>query len=353
MIDVAIEKRLGTFTLNAAFASGAGVTALFGRSGSGKSSIVKAIAGLLKPDRGRIRVGETVLFDASTNMPAERRRAGVVFQDGRLFPHLTVEGNLLYGFNRAGGEKPIALEPVVDVLGIAPLLQRRPATLSGGERQRVAIGRALLAQPRVLLMDEPLASLDAARKREVLPYLGTLNARFQIPIVYVTHDADEVLELASDVVLVGEGRVVAQGSLADVTSRLDLPPEAEALGLGAILEGTIEAHDAARGLSTIATAAGAFKLPLIGREAGARISIRIAARDVALALAKPEAISVQNILPVTVAEMRRVTPHAVRLSLSAGRARLLAEITEDARARLALEPGANAFALIKSVALAR
>lgn len=353
MIEVAIEKRLGGFALNAAFQSGGGVTALFGRSGSGKSSIVKAIAGLVTPDRGRIRVGDAVLFDDTTNVPAERRRAGVVFQDGRLFPHLTVEDNLLYGFRRAVGEKRIALEPVVEVLGIGPLLTRKPATLSGGERQRVAVGRALLAQPQVLLMDEPLASLDETCKREVLPYLSALNARFQIPIVYVTHDADEVLELASDVVLLASGRVVAQGALGEVTSRLDLPPEAETLGLGAILDGKVEAHDAARGLTTIATAGGAFKLPLLTREVGARTAIRIAARDVALALTKPEAISVQNILPVTVAEMRRVTAHAVRLSLRAGDARLLAEITEDARARLSLEPGSNAFALIKSVALAR
>jgi molybdate transport system ATP-binding protein len=355
MIDVSIGKRLGEFALDAAFSARGGVTALFGRSGAGKSTVVKAIAGLLRPERGRIRVGETVLFDAEAgiDVPAEARRAGVVFQDGRLFPHMSVEQNLLYGFARVKGEKPISRGKVIGVLGLEPLLARRPATLSGGERQRVAVGRALLAQPRVLLMDEPLAALDYARKGEVLPYLEELNARFGIPIIYVTHDADEVLRLASDVVLMAHGQVMASGALGEVTGRLDLPAEAEALGLGVILEGRFKAHDMARGLSVVSTGAGDFKLPLQRREVGARVSIRVAARDVALALERPGAISVQNMFDVAVEEMRAATPYVTRLALGVGQARLVAEITTDAAQRLGLAPGVKAVALVKSVALAR
>lgn len=355
MISVDVSKRLDAFALNVAFEAGGGVTALFGRSGAGKSTIVKAIAGLVRPDRGRIQVGDAVLFDAAQGIdaPAQLRRAGVVFQDGRLFPHLSVKQNLLYGFSRAKGERAIEAESVIRMLGIEALLERKPLTLSGGERQRVAVGRALLAQPRVLLMDEPLASLDTARKGEVLPYLEELNARFQIPIIYVTHDADEVLRLASDVVLLAGGAVAASGALAAVTSRLDLPSEAEALGLGAILEGRVDSHDPARGLTVVATLAGVFRLPLLGREVGARVAIRVAARDVSVALERPSAISVQNMFDAVVEEMRPAAPHVVRLALKAGEGRLLAELTADAVARLTLTPGAKVVALVKSVALAR
>lgn len=355
MISVDIAKRLDDFTLDVAFEAGGGVTALFGRSGAGKSTIVKAIAGLIRPERGRIQIGDTVLFDSSrrVNVSVQRRRAGVVFQDGRLFPHLNVRENLLYGFARAKGEKAIDADSVIRTLGIEALLERKPFTLSGGERQRVAVGRALLAQPRVLLMDEPLASLDAARKADVLPYLEALNARFGIPIIYVTHDADEVLRLASDVVLLAAGKVAASGTLGDVTSRLDLPAEAETLGLGTILEGRVERHDTARGLTSVATAAGAFKVPLMAREVGARVAIRVAARDVSLALARPSAISVQNMFDAVVQEVHAAAPHVVRLALTVGQGRLVAEVTADAVERLKLAPGATVVALVKSVALAR
>jgi molybdate transport system ATP-binding protein len=355
VISVDIAKRLDNFALNVAFEAGGGVTALFGRSGAGKSTIVKAIAGLIQPEQGRIRVGDVVLFDSAqrVNVPAQRRRAGVVFQDGRLFPHLSVKDNLLYGFARANGVKAIDVESVIRMLGIEALLERKPATLSGGERQRVAVGRALLAQPAVLLMDEPLASLDAARKSEVLPYLEELNARFHIPIIYVTHDADEVLRLASDVVLLANGAVAAAGALGTVTSRLDLPVEAETLGLGAILDGRVESHDAGRGLSAIATSVGEFKMPLLARAVGARVAIRVAARDVSIALDRPAAISVQNMFDAVVEELRPAAPHVVRMALRAGEGRLLAELTADAVARLNLVPGAKVVALVKSVALAR
>jgi molybdate transport system ATP-binding protein len=204
-----------------------------------------------------------------------------------------------------------------------------------------------------LLMDEPLASLDAARKADVLPYLEEINERFQIPVIYVTHDADEVLRLASDVVLLGNGTVASAGALGELTGRLDLPPEAESLGLGAVLAGRIELHDAQAGLTYVATPAGVFKVPLLERPAGARVALRVAARDVALALTRPEAISVQNMFDTMVEEVRNHTPHIARLALRSGTGRLVAELTADAVQRLKLAPGAKVVALVKSVALAR
>src|SRR4051794_38730293 len=226
MLDIAIRRRLGSFDLDIAFqAPSQGVTALFGRSGSGKSSVINAIAGLSRPDAGHILLDGATLFDRARriDVPVEKRRVGYVFQDSRLFPHMSVLDNLLYGLRRVPREeRRIALEPVAALLGIDPLLQRRPHTLSGGERQRVAVGRALLAQPRILLMDEPLASLDAARKAEILPYIERLRDELNIPIVFVSHSVDEVVRLATTLVLVADGGVQAVGSVAELSVRLDL-----------------------------------------------------------------------------------------------------------------------------------
>ena len=355
MIEVDIKKRLSSFSLDASFKGGEGVTSLFGRSGAGKSTIVKAIAGLVRPDAGFIRVGDTTFFDRAKriNLPVHRRRVGMVFQDGRLFPHLTVRQNLLYGFARARGEKRIALDTVVGVLDIAPLLERRPVALSGGERQRVALGRALLAQPRLLLMDEPLASLDDARKAELLPYFERLNTEFGIPMLYVSHDADEVVRLASDVVLLEQGRVIAAGPLGEVTARLELPAGAEGFGSGVVLECQVERHDRDAGLTVLSSALGPVKVALMDRLQGSRLSIRIAARDVALALEVPANISVQNVFPGTVVEMGQFPGHIVRLKLAVGSGFLLSEVTADAARRLGLAPGLKAVALVKSVAIGR
>ena len=214
MLAVDVEKRLGDFSIAATFETQGGATALFGASGAGKTSIVNMIAGLLAPDRGRIRFGDSVLFDsdAGVNVPASRRGVGYVFQEGRLFPHLSVAANLDYGrWMRSRPRDRAATARVVDLLGIGHLLKRRPGALSGGERQRVAIGRALLMDPQLLLFDEPLASLDAARKREILPYLVRLRDEFRIPVVYVSHVAAEVAEIATTVVRIEQGRVSAVG----------------------------------------------------------------------------------------------------------------------------------------------
>lgn len=216
LLKVDVEKKLGAFTLAARFQASAGVTALFGPSGAGKTTVVNMIAGLLKPDAGSITLDEMVLFDAAakTAVPPHRRGIGYVFQEGRLFPHLSVRQNLDYGRRMSGRPRdPTEFERIATLLGIAHLLQRRPRMLSGGERQRVAIGRALLMQPRLLLLDEPLASLDAGHKGEILPYLLRLRDRAAIPMVYVSHIAAELRQIATTVVRLEEGRVQAIGGL--------------------------------------------------------------------------------------------------------------------------------------------
>jgi molybdate transport system ATP-binding protein len=225
VLDVVIRKRLGSFRLDADFSMEThGLTALFGRSGSGKTSIVSAIAGLIRPDAGRIVADGVTLFDSGSgiDVPAEARRVGYVFQDARLFPHLSVRDNLRYGLRRApAGEHSTGFDAVVDLLGVAHLLDRRPRMLSGGEKQRVAIGRALLAQPRLLLMDEPLASLDRERRLEILPYIERLRDEAGMLIVYVSHAIEEVVRLASAVVVVDEGRTMTQGSVIELAERFD------------------------------------------------------------------------------------------------------------------------------------
>lgn len=213
MFDVAVKRKLGDFSLDVSFKSQAPVTALFGPSGSGKTSIGNAISGLVKPDAGKIEVGENLLFDSASgiNIPVHRRRVRVVFQESRLFPHLNVKQNLLYGrwlSRKSGGSE---FDEVVRLLGLENLLKRRPRTLSGGERQRVAIGRVLLADPAALLMDEPLASLDQARKQEIFPYLEKLVATAKIPILYISHVQEEIERLAQTVVVLDQGRVKSVG----------------------------------------------------------------------------------------------------------------------------------------------
>lgn len=229
MIDIKLKRKQGRFTINTYFQGAAtGVTALFGPSGAGKTSIVNMVAGLMKPDAGRIVINEDCLFDSARriDLPPEKRRIGYVFQDGRLFPHLTVRANLTYGMHQTPAERRfVTLDEVVDLLGIEALLKRRPAKLSGGEKQRVAIGRALLTSPALLLMDEPLASLDAARKAEVLPFITRLSNRFSVPILYVSHDLDEILNLSSHLVILENGRVAAAGTLAELASRPEIQPK--------------------------------------------------------------------------------------------------------------------------------
>lgn len=335
-----------------------GVTALFGRSGSGKTSILKTVASLLRPRRGRVALRDDILLDtdAGIDIPADRRRLGMVFQDGRLFPHLSVRRNLLYGAPRspALAAEPPNLEAVVELLGLGSLLDRRPTTLSGGERQRVAIGRALLMKPRALLMDEPLAALDAPRKAEILPMLAELQALRRVPILYVSHQMDEVVRLADTLALVDGGRIVASGPVEDLTSRLDLRPLTGRHEAGAVLRGLVTEIDPRWDLATVDVGNGALAVPARALTPGAEVRIRIRARDVTLAVNRPTGQSVLNALPTTVVETAEADgPHVdVRLRLGDGQW-LWARITRKSAAALGIAPGQPIFALIKTVAIDR
>ena len=246
MIDVDIEQQLGAFRLDVKFSAEAPIVGLFGRSGSGKTSVINAIAGIATPRRGSIRINDVVLFDTARriDMPPEERRVGYVFQDALLFPHMDVESNLLYGQRlRPPKDRFIEEARVVELLGLGALLHRKPKALSGGEKQRVAIGRALLAQPRILLMDEPLASLDVPRKTEILDYVERLRDELSIPIVYVSHSVTEITRLADTVVVLADGKCLAVGAVDDVMGRLDLNPDAGRYEAGSVLDTRVAAHD--------------------------------------------------------------------------------------------------------------
>jgi molybdate transport system ATP-binding protein len=353
MLSVAVQHRLGDFRLDAAFESGGGLTALFGRSGSGKTSLVNAVAGLIRPSRGRIVVDGEVLTDTASGVfvPARRRHVGYVFQEGRLFPHLTVRQNLLYGHWFAAKEKRASeVGHVIELLGIGELLGRRPANLSGGEKQRVAIGRALLATPRLLVMDEPLASLDEERKTEILPYIERLRDEFAIPIVYVSHAIAEVTRLATTIVVMSEGRVAAIGSTAEIMGRIDLFPLTGRAEAGAILNTRVAEHDVRFGLTTLRTAAGDLRVPYIDMRLGARLRVRIRARDVMIALEPPRGLSALNILPGTVVEIGEAEGASVEMRLDCGGEALIARLTRRSVEALGLAPGRQVYAVIKSIA---
>ncbi len=329
-----------------------GVTVLFGPSGAGKSTIINAAAGLLRPDECRIELNGAVLADTAAGiwLPPERRRTGLVFQDARLFPHMSVESNLRYGLRRTA-PGPVRFDDVVGLLDIAPLLPRRPRTLSGGERQRVAIGRALLAQPQLLLMDEPLASLDDARKAEIMPYLLRLKTALHLPVLFVTHALDEVNRLADSLVLIEHGTVIAHGPVTEVAARADLPL-ARREDAGALLACTIARQDHARELTHLSGGGATFLVPLIEAAVGAACRIRIPAREVILASRPPESISLHNVIPGTV---RHIAPETARRSvvveIALPEGTLLSRVTPDAVARLQLAPGRPVLGLIKSTSI--
>jgi molybdate transport system ATP-binding protein len=357
MIEVAVRHRLGAFMLDAAFAAEGGLTALLGRSGSGKTSLVNVIAGLIRPEHGRVIVEGEPLTDTGRSLfvKPKKRRIGYVFQEGRLFPHLSVRQNLLYGrwFAPRGareGGRPGDIDQVVEMLGIGGLLGRRPANLSGGEKQRVAIGRALLARPRLLVMDEPLAALDEARKAEILPYIERLRDEAGVPIVYVSHAIAEVARLATTLVVLSEGRVAAVGPTGSVMGRIDLFPLTGRAEAGAILSTRVAAHDAAFGLTELRAAAGMLRVPSLEMPVGAALRVRVRARDVMIALSPPEGLSALNVLPGTVAEIGSSNGAIVDIRLDCAGERLIARLTRRSVERLGLEPGRPVYAVIKSIA---
>ncbi|MBV8393600.1 MAG: molybdenum ABC transporter ATP-binding protein, partial [Alphaproteobacteria bacterium] len=322
----------------------------FGRSGAGKSTLVDIVAGLARPQRGRIVIDGVTLVDTPRGVfvPRHCRRVGYVFQDSRLFPHLSVRQNLLYGrwFSRGAGGVAGDFGSIVELLGIGPLVERRPESLSGGEKQRVAIGRALLAHPRMLLMDEPLASLDETRRAEILPYLEKLRDGAGVPILYVSHSVIEVARLATTVVILGDGKVTAVGPV------LDILPLAEASDGGSVLEATVARHDDSYQLTILASRAGALQVPRLAAPVGASVRAYIRSRDVMLSLHRPQEISALNVLS---GRVTAIAPSGAQadVRLDCGGATLVSRITARSVERLALAPGRSVYAVIKSVSFER
>ncbi|MGH8751374.1 MAG: molybdenum ABC transporter ATP-binding protein [Burkholderiales bacterium] len=355
-LQINIELQRGGFHLQAAFDCGSGVTALFGRSGSGKTTLVNAIAGIVQPDRGRIVVNGEVLFDDANhiNLATHRRRVGYVFQEGRLFPHLNVRHNLLYGQRwRPAGEHYVKFGHMIELLGLENFLERRPAALSGGEKQRVAIGRALLASPRILLMDEPLASLDIQRKTEILQYIELLREEVRIPIVYVTHAIEEAVRLADTVVLMSEGKSIAAGGVEDIMNRLDLWPLTGRYESGAVVETTVSRHDAEFDLTTLNFAGGELHVVNLDALIGEKVRVRIRARDVALALQPPQAASILNVLRGRVVQIGNQQAPIVDVRMDVGGTQIVARVTRRSLHDLNLKTGQEVYALIKAIALDR
>ena len=352
-LSVRLQHRQGDFTLDARFEAPPGITVLFGRSGSGKTTLVNALAGLIRPDAGRIAVDDRVLFDSDRGLclPPHRRRLGYVFQEGRLFPHLSVRQNLLYGRWFAARVGPRAdLAQVVEMLGIGALLDRRPAALSGGEKQRVAIGRALLAAPGLILADEPLAALDEARKAEILPYFERLRDATRVPILYVSHSAAEVARLATTVVVLDGGRVIRQGPATEVLGDPGVTPLG-ARAAGAVLEARVVRHHD-DGLSELSAGGLPLFLPRVPQTPGTVLRLRIAAHDVILSRERPVGLSALNILPAMVHEVRPGGGPGAIVSLDSAAGRLLARVTQRSAQALGLAPGAACHAVIKTVAVA-
>jgi len=356
-LSVTLRERLGSFDLDVDFRAEGRVTALFGRSGAGKSTIVAFVAGLRRAGAGRVEVDGRTLFDAARgiDVPAHRRRVGVVFQEARLLPHLSVGRNLTYSRWAGGRRGAASLDAVVALLGIEALLGRAPANLSGGEAQRVAIGRALLSAPDILLMDEPLAHLDGARRAEILPYLDRLAHESGVPILYVSHAIDEVTRLAEGIVVLSEGRVVAAGPVEEVLGRLDLGPATGRHEAGSVLAARVAGHDAGYALTRLALGEDGPEMvvPAVPAPLGAPVRLRVRARDVALGTRRPKGLSIRNVLPARILEVAPEEGAFAEVLLDLAGQRLRARVTRASAAELGLKAGAEVYALVKSVAVER
>jgi molybdate transport system ATP-binding protein len=354
MLAVAAALRLGDFELDVRFEMPTpGVVALFGRSGCGKSTVVGVMAGLRRPSSGRIVLDDSVLLDTQSrvDVPPERRAVGCVFQDARLFPHLSVAGNLRYAVKRATRTPYVDFDTVVQLLDLAPLMERRTHALSGGERQRVAIGRALLSQPRILLLDEPLAALDEARREDVLPYLESLRDRLRIPMVYVTHDFSEVMRLATHIVLMDAGLVIAQGLVGEMSLHPSLRSIIGPDEVGAILDGMVIGIDPATRLTRVRVGSGEINIAACDLAAGSALRLQLLARDVIISTRAPHHLSVRNSLAGCITRIQGDDEHSDLVTLEIGGGSILARITKSATRELSLQPGMPAWALVKSVSL--
>jgi molybdate transport system ATP-binding protein len=346
---VDVEHQQGAFNLTASFEVSEGVTALFGASGSGKTTLVQILAGLTRPTKGVVRFGDTIWNDTATGLfvPPHKRRIGYVFQESRLFPHLTARQNLLYGrFFAPRSARRIGEREVVELLGIGRLLANRPSTLSGGERQRIAIGRALLADPELILMDEPLSALDRSRKTEILPYIERIRDEFRIPIIYVSHALEEVARLSTRIVLLDEGRVKAVGAPADVLAGMGELSEPSAPQ--SILTARLIGHEPAYGVSMAEIHGNALTLQAVDLGVGTAVRLRISANDVVLSLDRPEGVSALNILPCTVRSLKPDGRQAL-VTLDCGGQTLLSRITLLSAERLHLIAGQGVYAVFKTM----
>jgi molybdate transport system ATP-binding protein len=352
MLSVTAVKQRGSFRLDLDFALPTpGVVALFGPSGCGKTTAIDIIAGLVRPDRGRIALDDTALFDSDLRieLPAERRGIGYVFQDARLFPHLSVAGNLKFAQRRAPRPPHIGFDRVVALLALEPLMGRRVHELSGGEKQRVAIGRALLSQPRLLLLDEPLSALDRERRDEVLPYLETLRDQLALPMVYVSHRFEEVLRLATHIVLMQSGRVVGQGSIGAMSLDRRLRAMIGRDAVGAIVDGAVIGGDAAAGSLRIRVGHGELGMVGAGAAAQSTLRVQLLARDVIVATQPPRGLSLRDSLQGTITA---VEDDSTLVSIDVGGGTtILARVTKEAAQALALAPGKRVWALVKAMSL--
>ncbi len=328
------------------------MVALFGRSGCGKTTTINIISGLLAADSAYVELDGQVLTDtaAGISVPPEQRRIGYVFQDDRLFPHMSVLRNLQYGLKRTRAPRlSITFDQIVALLGLEHLLQRQPYQLSGGERQRASLGRALLSQPALLLLDEPLAALDAARREEVLPYLERLRDNLSIPMVYVSHQFDEVLQLATQVVLMDAGHVVAQGLLSEVS----LVPELRAIvgpdSVGAVVDGIVTGVDASCGMAELRVGSGSLNVSVSSVSVGERVRVQLLARDIILATEEPRGLSVRNQLRGTITSIVDDEDDARLITVDVGGATVLSRVTRSAVEALGLRNGSSIWVLVKAV----
>ena len=350
-LRITINHQIEGFDLSVAFSAQKGVTALFGPSGSGKTTVLKAIAGLLRPNAGQIEIASNLVFDSDKGIdyPAHKRQVGYVFQDARLFPHFTVKGNLEYGNKFAGRGRKLD-DQIVDLLGIGPLLSRRIDGLSGGERQRIAIARALFSDPKILLLDEPMAALDEARKREIFPYLERLRDEAGLPIIYVSHTLSEVARLASQIATLKGGKMMFFGSTEDVMSDPALVQDLGIRTAGSVLKARVDKHFP-DGISKLQTSAGKIFIPSVTAPEGVVVNLRILARDVIISLSKPNDISALNILPAKVVSIKKGDGPGTIVELVSGEDKILARITTRSAEALGISLNKPCFAIIKSLSI--
>jgi len=349
VLSIHVRRELAQFTLDLQVDSPYTVTAVFGPSGSGKTTLLNLVAGLLRPDHGAISLDGDLLFSSTQgiDLPPERRRVGYVFQDDLLFPHLTVRQNLRYGYDLlASSARRFTVDRIVELLELGPFLDRRPGLLSGGERQRIALGRAILASPRLLLMDEPLASLDQGLKDRIIPYLRHIRSDLAIPMLYVSHSVAEILQLTGQVIVLRQGRLLACGDFFEIAQRPEILPLLETHGFENVLPVDIVANDRAQGVTRIHYQGQELKIPLCDRSPGSRVFIGIRANDIILCRERPEGLSIRNAIAGRILDISTVDGKQL-VYVDVGK-RLAVEITTEAVVELGLRPGDPVVCLVKT-----